>query len=176
MVSYRRARVPGGTYFFTLALHDRRSMLLVEHVDVLRHAFRLVLGSRPFTLPAIVILPDHLHAIWTLPPDDFDFPGRWKAIKSAFTRGVKSKGVRLHANPKNEHALWQRRYWEHLIVNETDFSRHVDYIHANPVKHRLVRAARDWPWSSFHHHVQQGLLPIDWMGMDDSGACVGHAD
>jgi len=150
MVGYRRTRVPGGTWFFTLALQDRNSQLLITHIDSLRAAHRVVLNTRPFTIRAIVVLPDHLHTIWTLPPKDSDFPGRWKAIKSAFTRAVKAHGVPLTANPKNEHALWQRRYWEHLLVDETDYARHVDYIHANPVKHGYVEDMADWPWSSFH--------------------------
>jgi len=150
MVGYRRTRVPGGTWFFTLALYDRSSDLLIAHIALLRYAHRVVLNTRPFTIRAMVVLPDHLHAIWTLPPNDSDYPGRWKAIKSAFTRAVKAHGVPLTTNRKNEHAVWQRRYWEHLIVDETDYAKHVEYIHANPVKHGYVADMAEWPWSSFH--------------------------
>ena len=163
MVSYRRARVPGGTYFFTAALRDRRATLLIDQVDALITVMRDVRAIRPFRIDACVVLPDHLHAIWTLPDHDSDFPGRWKALKSHFTRVVKSRGIQIPANARNEHALWQRRYWEHLIVSDDDYMRHVDYIHSNPVKHGLVTRARDWRWSTFHRYVRDGMLDVDWM-------------
>ena len=154
MVQYRRARIPGGTYFFTATLRDRRSKLLVEHIDVLRSAFRKTLRQRPFAIRAVVVLPDHVHSIWTLPADDADYAGRWLSIKSDFTRRLVKAGVRLDRNTRGEYALWQRRYWEHTIRDELDFQRHADYIHFNPVKHGWVKRVRDWPYSSFHRWVR----------------------
>jgi putative transposase len=164
MVRYRRNFVPGGTYFFTVALADRASETLIHHVDALRMAFRIARHERPFMIDAIVILPDHLHAIWTLPPDDSDFSGRWRRIKAHFTRRLVVAGVPVAHHRNGEYALWQRRFWEHTIRNECDFERHVDYVHFNPVKHRLVSRVRDWPHSSFQFYVRRGLLPADWAG------------
>jgi putative transposase len=164
MVRYRRNFVPGGSFFFTVTLEDRRSSALVDHVEEFRAAVRVTASERPFTIDAVVILPDHLHAIFTLPPDDFDFSGRWRRIKSHFTRQVVARGVAVERNRKGEHRLWQRRFWEHTIRNEKDFARHFDYIHFNPVKHGLVSRVCDWPHSSFHRYVNSGLLPQDWGG------------
>ena len=167
MVRYRRNFVPGGTYFFTVTLFDRRSSDLVDHIGALRAAFRVARRERPFMIDAIAILPDHLHAIFTLPVDDKDFSGRWRRIKGYFSTRVLASGnaARRHANGKL--ALWQRRFWEHTIRNEADFERHVDYIHFNPVKHGLVARAVDWPYSSFHRYVRQGWLKADWACDDD---------
>jgi putative transposase len=164
MVRYRRNYVPGGTYFFTVTLADRTSSHLVHHVNTLRMAFRIARRERPFAIEAIVILPDHLHAIWTLPPDDADFAGRWRRIKAHFTRRLVDASVPVKRHPNGEYALWQRRFWEHTIRNELDYERHVDYVHFNPVKHRLVSRTRDWPYSSFHIYVKRGLKPADWGG------------
>jgi len=165
MVGYRRNFIPGGTFFFTVTIADRRSSVLVEHVSPLRHAFRIARSERPFAIDAIVILPDHLHTIMTLPPEDSDFSGRWRRIKSLFTRNVIAAGVPLERDNRGEYALWQRRFWEHTIRDETDFARHVDYIHYNPIKHGFVSRVSDWPYSSFHRYVRQGILPEDWAGM-----------
>lgn len=165
MVRYRRNFVPGGTFFFTVTLEDRRSSALIDHIDLLRAAFRVTRSERPFTIDAVVVLPDHLHAIMTLPFDDFDYSGRWRRIKSHFTRQVVARGLAVERNRKGEYALWQRRYWEHTIRNEKDFGRHFDYVHFNPVKHGLVSRVCDWPHSSFHQHVRSGLLPEDWAGV-----------
>jgi len=164
MVAYRRNFVPGGTFFFTVALADRRASVLIDHVDALRTAFRITRKERPFTVEAIVILPDHLHAMFTLPSDDSDFSGRWRRIKSLFTHKVIALGFSAARNDKGEYQLWQRRFWEHTIRNETDFERHADYIHYNPVKHGLVSQVVDWRYSSFHRYVRQGVLPSDWGG------------
>lgn len=171
MVRYRRNLVAGGTFFFTVTLTDRRSSVLVDQIALLRSAFNRVRGERPFVIDAIVVLPDHLHAILTLPPGDSDFPGRWKAIKAAFTRSVVQAGSNVSRNGRGEYALWQRRFWEHTIRDERDFERCADYIHYNPVKHGLVAAPIKWPHSSLHRYVQQGLLPLDWGGgaPDNSG-------
>ncbi|MGA7489696.1 MAG: transposase [Xanthobacteraceae bacterium] len=174
MVRYRRNLVPGGAFFFTVTLADRRSSVLVEHIAALRAAFRATRSERPFAIDAIVVLPDHLHTIMTLPADDCDFPGRWRRIKSLFTRRVAAQDARPR-NPDGDYSLWQPRYWEHTVRDETDFARHVDYIHYNPVKHGLVSRARDWPYSSFHRYVRQGVLPEDWGGeIDDSGGNFGE--
>lgn len=164
MVRYRRNFVLGGTYFFTVTLADRTSSVMVEQVSALRTAFRIARQGRPFTIEAIVILPEHLHAIWTLPPGDSDFSGRWKRIKAHFTHRLVADSVPVKRHRNGEYALWQRRFWEHTIRNETDFERHVDYVHFNPVKHKLVSRARNWSYSSFHAYVRRGLLPADWAG------------
>ncbi|WOH68374.1 REP-associated tyrosine transposase [Bradyrhizobium sp. BWA-3-5] len=149
MTAYRRNFIPGGCFFFTVNLADRRSRLLTEHVDVLRFAFRETRERHPFTIDAIVILPDHLHAVWTVPEDNRDFATRWRLIKSTFSRsfGV-GEPISDSRAAKRERGIWQRRYWEHTIRDEDDFARHIDYVHINSVKHGLMRsnknAARDW--------------------------------
>ena len=127
MVNYRRARIPGGTYFFTITLRNRRSGLLIKHIDALRSAFREVRRQSPFALVAAVVLPDHLHTIWTLPAGDHDFSTRWRGIKSRFTRLLVRRGEPLQRDSRGEYNLWQRRFWEHTVRDETDFARHVDY-------------------------------------------------
>jgi putative transposase len=164
MVRYRRNFVPGGTYFFTVTLADRRSRALVEHVGALRDAFRVTRHERPFTIEAIVVLPDHLHAIIALPDGDADFSGRWRRIKSLFSRQVAAMDSAVEANRRGEYDLWQRRFWEHTVRDDRDFGEHFDYNHFNPVKHRLVPRVCDWPYSSFHVYVRRGWLPKDWGG------------
>jgi putative transposase len=164
MVKYRRNFLPGGTYFFTVTLADRRSEALVDNIDALRGAFRVARRERPFAIDAVVVLPDHLHVIFTLPSNDADFSGRWRRIKGHFSRGLIDAATRLQRRPNGDLALWQRRFWEHTIRDEDDFARHVDYIHFNPVRHGLVSHVRDWPHSSFHRYVREGLLPDDWAG------------
>ena len=167
MVQYRRHYVPGGTYFFTVALRDRRSDLLVARVEDLRASFRHVLEKHPFHIDAIVILPDHIHAIWTLPADDTDFSGRWRALKSCFVRRIRREEVPIGMNSRGEALLWQRRFWEHWIRDETDYRHHVDYIHYNPVRHGYVATPRQWPYSSFHRFVARGDLAPDWASRPD---------
>jgi len=168
MPRYIRAYVPGGTFFFTVALLERRRSLLTEHIEELRVAFVNARRRRPFTIDAIVVLPDHLHCIWTLPPGDSDFSTRWHDIKARFSARI-PRGERRSARrvKKGERAVWQRRFWEHLIRSDLDFERHVDYIHFNPVKHGHVSRASDWPHSSFHRYVRRGILPLDWAAGDD---------
>ena len=139
MTNYRRNFVPGGSYFFTVNLTDRQSRLLTENIGALRTAFRYTRGRHPFTIDAIVVLPDHVHAVWTLPEGDCDFALRWRLIKSVFSRGVPA-GERISQSraARGERGIWQRRYWEHTLRDEGDFARHVDYIHYNPVKHGYV--------------------------------------
>jgi putative transposase len=165
VTNYRRNFVPGGCQFFTVNLADRKSRLLTDHVDALRAAFRYARSRHPFTIDAIVVIPDHLHAIWSLPEGEADFATRWRLIKSTFSRAL-PKGERISPSRlrKGERGIWQRRYWEHTLRDEQDFSRHVDYIHFNPVKHGLVTRVRDWPHSSFHDMVRRGVYPVDWGG------------
>lgn len=165
MPDYRRNRVPGGTYFFTVNLLDRRSHLLVEHIAELREAVRAVRAKHSFHIDGWVVLPDHMHSIWTLPEGDDDFSSRWKAIKTAFAKRIPRTEVRSAARiAKAERGIWQRRYWEHTIRDETDYLRHMDYLHINPVKHGLVERLADWPHSSFHKLVAAGVYPADWAG------------
>ena len=168
MVRYRRNLIPGGTFFFTVTLMDRSSKYLVEHVDLLRESFRVVMNKRPYTIHAIVILPEHLHAIWQLPEGDADYSSRWSAIKTNFSRRLVKKGIKVRKNDRGEFLLWQRRFWEHTIRDDRDYQRHVDYIHFNPVKHGLVSAPCDWPFSSFHDYVEKGFLPLTWAGSLDN--------
>src|SRR5437868_8705187 len=170
MVHYRRNFIPGGPYFFTVTLTDRRSSLLVDHISTLRSAFRVARNERPFSIDAIVILPEHLHVIMTLPPDDADFSGRWRRIKGHFSSQLIAAGAFLKRHSNGDLLLWQRRFWEHTIRNDGDFARHVDYIHFNPVKHGLVARVRDWPHSSFHLCVRRGSLPADRGGLGEEPA------
>jgi putative transposase len=165
MSRYRRAKIEGGVFFFTVALADRTSDLLIREIDRLRRIYRSTEDRYPFETVAICILPDHIHAVWSLPPSDADFSLRWSLIKSGFSRGLAEAGS---ASPskigRRERGLWQRRYWEHVVRDEADLERHVDYIHFNPVKHGHVSRVCDWPHSSFHRYVADGILPVDWGG------------
>ncbi len=162
MVRYRRNFIPGASYFFTVVLRDRSATVLVDRIELLRNAFRAVQIRKPFRIDAAVILPDHLHAIWTLPDDDSDYPGRWKALKSHFTRHLSKAGRGHSTSAKAHEPVWQSRYWEHTISDQADFARHVEYIHHNPVKHGHVTSAIDWPYSSFHRYVRAGTYERDW--------------
>jgi putative transposase len=164
MPQYRRAKIKGSTFFFTVVLADRSSSLLVEQIDRLREGYRTVRKRRPFETIAVCILPDHIHAIWSLPEQDADFSVRWGLIKSAFTRGLEEKFRSPSKILKREKGIWQRRYWGHAIRDEGDLNRHIDYIHFNPVKHGHVARVADWPHSSFHRYVERGWLAADWGG------------
>jgi len=158
MSRYVRAKIAGGTFFFTVAIADRSDSLLVREVDRFQRVYQSVSERHPFETIAICILPDHLHAIWSLPESDDDF-----SLRSARHRAKREKG------------LWQRRYWEHAIRDEKDLARHVDYIHFNPVKHGLVTRVRNWPHSSFRQYVARGDLPNDWGGdMPEIGGAFGE--
>ena len=165
MVRYRRNFIPGGSFFFTVNLAERRLRLLTENIDALRAAFRDTRAMHPFEIEAIVVLPDHLHTIWSLPESDCDFATRWRLIKSRFSRSLpKGERVSESRRGKGERGIWQRRYWEHTLRDEHDLARHMDYIHFNPVKHGHVTRVRDWPHSSFHRFVREGIYPEDWAG------------
>jgi len=145
MVFYRRNFVAGGTYFFTATLADCKCDWLVRHVDLLRVAFRHARRERPFAIEALVVLPDHLHSIWTLPPGDADYSHRWRLIKARFSRELSAAGAAVQKNAKREYNVWQRRFWEHSVRDERDLQAHVDYIHYNPVKHGLVTRVATGP-------------------------------
>jgi putative transposase len=164
MPRYRRAKVDGSAFFFTVVLADRSSSLLVDEIDRLRRVYRVVQERRPFQTIAICILPDHIHAIWALPEGDADFSTRWNLIKSGFSRGLEARPRSESKVAKREKGIWQRRYWEHAIRDEADLERHINYIHFNPVKHRHVTRVADWPHSSFHRYVERGELDADWGG------------
>ncbi len=166
MTDYRRARVAGATWFFTVGLAEWRGAgLLVERIDALGPAFRAVQTRHPFRLDAVAVLPDHLHCVWSLPDGDTDYSTRWGLIKAAFSRAIE-RGERRSPRrlERGERGIWQRRFWEHCIRDDDDYTRYVDYIHWNPVKHGHVSHVADWPHSSFHRHVARGVYPLDWGG------------
>ena len=159
MVNYRRVYLKGGTYFFTVTLKNRQKNYLTTYIDALRESFAYAKKQKPFEIIAIVILPEHLHCIWQLPEDDNDYSGRWRSIKSHFTHSIIKTGLPLQKNNRGEYKLWQTRFWEHTIRDETDLSQH---IHYNPVKHNLAQSVSEWPYSSFHDYVKDGKLPSNW--------------
>jgi len=162
---YRRNRIPGATYFFTVNLYDRSSDLLVTQIDALRSAVREVRRQSSFRIDGWVVLPDHMHCLWTLPEGDREFPARWRAIKTRFSKSLpKTEPRSVVMVRRGERGIWQRRYWEHTIRDERDYAAHLDYIHFNPVKHGLVESPGDWPFSSFRQCVTAGLYPVDWLG------------
>jgi putative transposase len=170
MSHYRRADISGGTYFFTVVTYRRQPILCDEAVrQALRTAITTVRRNQPFTVNAWVLLPDHLHCIWTLPEGDNDFSGRWARIKSSVSRSLGKAYHRAEwlSSSKCKHreaTLWQRRFWEHLIRDEQDLQRHMDYLHYNPVKHGLVSHVSDWPYSTFHRLAAEEIYPADWAG------------
>jgi putative transposase len=162
MSDYRRCYLPGGCYFFTVVTYRRRPLFgRPERVELLREAMRDVKRRRPFEIQAMVVLPDHLHAVWQLPEGDADFSRRWRDIKHDVSARIDTP-----VNRRGEKEVWQRRFWEHAIRNEEDWRRHLDYVHYNPVKHGLVRAAGDWPYSSFRRAVAEGRYPPEWGGIE----------
>ena len=164
MSEYRRLRVPGGMYFFTVNLLDRGSSLLTEHIGALRDAIRVAKASRPFHIDAWVVLPDHMHCVWTLPGGDVDYSTRWKNIKREFSSSLpKIETISTSRIARGERGIWQRRFWEHTIRDDDDYAAHIDYIHINPFKHGLVQQVSYWPYSSFHRFVARGIYPRDWV-------------
>jgi len=162
MVWYRRARFPGGYYFFTVVTFERRKLFTKElGRRCLRHAIEVIQEVRPFVTIAICLLPEHLHCVWKLPEGDADYSQRWASIKSIFSREYrKNGGTEGYRNCSRrrtqEAAIWQRRFWEHQVRDEDDLQHHVNYIHFNPVKHHLVEKVDDWPWSTYHKYVKEG--------------------
>ena len=164
-MQYKRYYQQGASYFFTINLADRSSNLLIEKIEILRYAFKIVKQKHPFHIDAIVILPDHLHILCTMPNNDADFSKRIKLIKYYLSYNIAKTEVILNSRlRKSERGIWQRRFWEHCIRDETDYHAHINYIHMNPVKHEYVKQVKDWRYSSFHRFVADGLLHIDWGG------------
>ena len=173
MSRYRRATTSNASYFFTVVTYRRRPILCDEAIrHTLRAAIEMVRVKRPFVIDAWVLLPDHLHCIWTLPEGDADFSTRWMMIKRAVALASKEDyhrpdWITASKRKHRESTLWQRRFWEHQIRSEEDFSRHVDYIHFNPVKHGHVQLATDWPYSTLHRFVRDGMYLAHWSGTPD---------
>jgi len=171
MSNYRRANTKGGTYFFTVVTYRRQRFLCDEKVrNALRAGIKATQSTHPFTIDAWVLLPDHLHCLWTLPLDDADFGIRWAMIKRYVTKQcgpeLKHDGwMSPSKHKRKESTLWQRRFWEHQIRDEMDYERHMDYLHYNPVKHGLAEKVADWPHSTFHRYVRQGIYGMDWAGV-----------
>jgi putative transposase len=166
MPNYKRAFVPGGTWFFTVNLLQRQTNdLLIQEIELLRQTVKRVKAKYPFTIDAWVVLPDHIHCVWTLPPNDADFSTRWRLIKSGFSRALPSTEYRSKVRiAAGERGIWQRHYWEHYIRDDLDYQRHIDYVHVNPLKHGYVRRVTEWPYSSFHRYVAKGIYPENWCG------------
>ncbi|WP_052055627.1 transposase [Myxosarcina sp. GI1] len=168
MPNYRRLYIPGGTYFFTIVTYCRRPLFKdPQNIEILRMAIAKIKDKKPFKILAAVILPDHLHFLWQLPPDDADYSQRISRMKVLFTRAYKAKNfsnLELSASrhKHRESDVWQRRFWEHAIADETDLQKHLDYIHNNPVKHKLVSCPHLWQYSSFDRWVKRGRYPANW--------------
>lgn len=173
MPEYRRNRVPGETYFFTLVTFNRQPLFFSKANNrMFINAWNDVQTRHPFESIAACVLPDHIHAIWKLPEGDDDYPMRWKEIKRLFTQEYhrenhKGAGRTLSQQLQGEATIWHRRYWEHTIRDQDDLNVHIDYVHINPLKHGLVNEVRNWPWSSFHRYVTNGVYPSDWGGRAD---------
>lgn len=173
MPEYTRVKVKGGTYFFTVVAFGRQPILTNDQVRAaLREGIQEVQQSMPFTIEAWVLLPDHLHTIWTLPENDDNFGSRWAVIKRIVSKRCGSleglsESVRNSRSKRGESPIWQRRFWEHCIRDERDLQRHLDYIHWNPVKHAYVKRVMDWPYSTFHRFVNNGIYPTDWGGINE---------
>ncbi|GGL73769.1 REP-associated tyrosine transposase [Wenxinia marina] len=180
MTAYLRRRGPGGTYFFTVKLAEAGSGVLIDHVDLLRRAYAHMAALKPLTCHAMVVLPDHLYALWTLPEEDADYSNRWGALKARFSRDFR---VRLGLPPlprspsrrrKKDAGIWQRRFWEHAIRDDAEFEAHRRYCWMNPVKHGLVADPADWAFSSIHREIRAGTLPADFVRSPEKGE-VGEA-
>jgi putative transposase len=169
MVQYRRSRVAGGSFFFTVNLRNRSDDFLVTHVDALRTIVSDVREQSPFTIDAMVVLPDHWHAVWTLPVNDQAYASRIRLIKARFTKHLLRQGVVIEQDNRGEYKLWQRRFWEHTIRDDHDFETHVNYIHINPVKHGYVTRPVDWPHSTIHRFVATGIVTDNWAVGDVKG-------
>jgi len=179
MSRYRRSLAEGATYFFTVNTYRRKKLLTHREVRTALHdAIERVRADMPFTIDAWVLLPDHLHAIWTLPKDDAAYGKRWGIIKAQVSRYCAQLADGNATRPasrvaRHERDFWQRRFWEHQVRDERDFERHVDYIHYNPLKHGLVTQVAQWPYSTFHRYVNHGVYPHDWSV--DPGEIAGEA-
>jgi putative transposase len=158
MSNYRRAYIPGGTYFFTVVTYKRKPILCSPSaIQRLKDSFNYTKEKHPFSIEGLVILPDHIHCIWQLPEKDSDFSKRWNMIKRHF-----SLGMTKDTNHRREKNIWQRRFWEHAVRDEKDFQRCLDYIYYNPVKHGYVQKPLDWIYSTFKRDVAKGFYSKDW--------------
>ncbi len=175
MPDYRRWYQPGGTYFFTVVASRRWAIFRDPKARrLLGDAFRFVTQARPFRTSAIVLLPDHLHCVWSLPRADEDYSGRWKQVKDHFTEawiesGGREMPVTRSQRGRGHRGIWQRRFWEHVVRDEKDLERCVDYLHFNPVKHGYASRPGDWEWSSFRRFVREGHYPPDWGRVEPAG-------
>ena len=168
MSEYRRAHIPGSTVFITLVTYQRQKLFVAaENIDKLRQACATMIAEKPFAIEAAVILPEHIHFLWRLPPDDSDYSYRVGRMKVLFTRAL--RGVNVLPNDVSESRrkhresdVWQRRFYEHTIRDEVDLRRHLDYLHFNPVKHGLVKCVHEWEYSSFHRSVRRGEYEHEW--------------
>jgi putative transposase len=168
MPEYRRANIPGGSVFLTLVTYERQKLFLTpENINKLRQACSIIMTEKPFTIDAAVILPEHIHFLWTLPPDDRDYSYRVGRMKVLFTRALRGANnlpeyVCASRRKHRESDVWQRRFYEHTIQDESDFRKHLDYLHFNPIKHGLVKCVHDWEYSSFHRGVKRGEYDVKW--------------
>ncbi len=168
MPEYRRANIPGSSVFITIVTHKRAKIFLIpENINKLRQACSIIMTEKPFTIDAAVILPEHIHFLWTLPPNDRDYSYRVGRMKVLFTRALRGvnnlpDNVCESRRKHRESDVWQRRFYEHTIRDEFDFCKHLDYLHFNPVKHGLVKCVHDWEYSSFHRGVKRGEYDIGW--------------
>lgn len=187
MPEYRRVREPGGCYFFTVNLLERKRTLLVGRSADLMRAIRIVKRARPFRLDCLVLLPDHLHVIWTLPDGDSDYPSRWRLIKMRFARAIpRNEWPSVTRVARRERGIWQRRFWEHLVRNDEEYAELVAYCYQNPVAHGHVERVADWPYSTYHRDVRAGLFEADWEPLvskdggpwekNDEDPCLRRAD
>lgn len=166
MPDYRRNRIPGGCYFFTVNLLERHgNTLLIDEIHLLRRVVKQAKDRHPFHIDGWVVLPEHMHFMLTLPQGDDNFVKRIRLIKTLFSRRLPETEYRSSVRQRRrERGIWQRRYWEHTIRNDDDYARHMDYLHYNPVKHGHVSQVKDWPYSSFHSLVKDQVYPADWAG------------
>lgn len=169
MSNYKRLKSEGGTFFFTVVTNKRQPVFdIPECIKYLRASIKETRRTYPFHVDAWVLLPEHMHCIWTLPDNDSNYSRLWGLIKQGFTKRARGllpdQSISLSRIRHREASVWQRRFWEHEIKNEEDFNNHIDYIHYNPVKHGHVTRVQDWPYSTFHRYVKEGIYPVDWAG------------
>ena len=168
MPNYRRAYIPGGTFFFTIVTYGRNPIFANQAARrILGNVFREAIAQWPMTVNAIVLLPEHMHMICSLPSGDDGYSKRIGWIKKEFTKrwldaGGHEAAVSPSKHKERRRGIWQPRFWEHTIEEDDDFDNHFDYIHWNPVKHGHVECPRDWSHSSFHRWVKAGVYPEDW--------------
>jgi putative transposase len=176
-MNYRRVYQPGGTFFFTLVTFNRNNYFSSQsNVEILGDAFRYVIKKHPFNMIAHVILPDHLHVIWQLPEGDQDYSTRWRLIKSFVSRNWNNQKCASDITQLiYTHRFWQNRFWEHTIRNQLDLDKHIDYIHFNPVKHKLVEDPLKWKYSSFGKFLDEGTYTDDWGKVEPADIFMGVA-